>query len=270
MNTAAYVDELIVSLKASGKPLSDAVWETAKACVGWPYVFGAEGQKTTKDGVTVRKFDCQGFTEWCLYQFGINIKAAGATSQWNNDKFWLAKGDIKSIPDDVLVCLFYRDKESPNKMAHTGFGYKGQTCECSVGVQYFEKRKAKWQYWAIPKGITENVPEPDPSYRPTLRRGDKGPYVTLMQTELYQRGYDLGNAGIDGDFGKATEAAVKAFQKSAGLVQDGICGAKTWAALESTDPVKYYTVTIPNLTITQAEELKKQYPNATITEGEVK
>lgn len=264
MNSASYVDRLIDQLKTDGIPLSDAVWETACACVGWPYVFGAEGQKTAKDGIVVRKFDCQGFTEWILSQFGINIKAAGATSQWNNDKFWAAKGSINSIPNDVLVCLFYRDKDAPNKMAHTGFGYRGQTCECSVGVQHFEKRKAKWQYWAIPRGITDKVPEPDPDYRPTLRRGDKGAYVTLVQTALIQRGYDLSPYGADGDYGKKTEAAVKAFQKVNGLTQDGICGQKTWAALGSTETV-YYTVVIPHLTASQVEDLAKQYPNPTIT-----
>lgn len=269
MYSADYVDQLIEQLKADGIPLSDAVWETACACVGWPYVFGAEGQKTTKDGVTVRKFDCQGFTEWVLSQFGINIKAAGATSQWNNDKFWLAKGDIKSIPDDVLVCLFYRDKDNPSKMAHTGFGFRGQTCECSVGVQHFDKRKSKWQYWAIPKGITDKVPAPDPDYRPTLRKGDAGPYVTLAQTELIQRGYDLGSYGADGKFGAQTEKAVKQFQRDWDLKQDGVIGPKTWTMLESTPTKVLYTVSVPHMNMTEAEALAAQYPGAMIMkEGE--
>jgi len=264
MNSADYVDRLIDQLKTDGIPLSDAVWETACACVGWPYVFGAEGQKTTKDGITVRKFDCQGFTEWILEQFGINIKAAGATSQWNNDKLWAAKGSINDIPNDVLVCLFYRDKESPNKMAHTGFGYRGQTCECSVGVQHFEKRKSKWQYWAIPKGITDKIPEIDPDYCPTLRRGDKGAVVKRMQEELLQRGYDLGKWGADGSFGDQTYKAVVAFQKDSGLTPDGICGPRTWDALLE-QPV-LYTVYIPHLTKAMAEKLIREFPEANMDE----
>jgi len=259
MNTAKDVDALVEQLKSGGVPLSDAVWETACACVGWPYVFGAEGQLITKDGIQVRKFDCQGFTEWCLSQFGISIKAAGCTSQWNNDKLWLAKGSIDNIPENVLVCLFYRDKDKPEKMAHTGFGYKGQTCECSVGVQYFSKRKAKWKYWAIPKGITEKVPEPDPDYRPTLRKGDTGAYVTLLQTKLIQLGYDLTPYGADGKFGNKTLAAVKQFQRDHGLVQDGICGQRTWETLWNAEPAKLYTVHIPHLPMYQAEALIRQY-----------
>lgn len=258
MNSATYVDQKIEEFKKAGLPIQEAVWETAKLCVGWPYVFGAEGQIAVKDGVTVRKFDCQGFTEWCLSQFGINIKAAGCTSQWNNDALWLAKGSIDSIPNDVLVCLFHRSDKEPKKMAHTGFGFRGATCECQVGVQFFAQRKSKWQYWAIPKGITDKVPEPDPYYRPTLRRGDKGEAVTLLQTELLRRGYDLGKYGADGDFGKATEAAVKAFQQDNGLTADGICGPKTWAALESGE-IALYTVRIEHLSKTVANEITGKY-----------
>ena len=240
MKSAAEVDALIVELKAKVSAgemtLSEAVFETARACEGWPYTFGAEGKKTTKDGVVVRTFDCQGFTEWCLLQFGIDIRAAGCTSQWNNDSLWREKGEIGNIPNDVLVCLFYREKKNQKKMAHTGFGYQGHTCECSVGVQYFAKRKSKWQYWAVPVGIEGDIPEP--TIRPTLRRGDKGPCVTLLQEDLIRLGYSVGRTGADGKFGKNTEAGVKAFQKDhddrdgRALKVDGIVGEKTWGALD--------------------------------------
>ena len=48
---------------------------------------------------------------------------------------------------------------------------------------------------------------------------------------LEQAGYSVGTYGIDGDFGKDTLAAVKAFQQDRGLKVDGIVGPKTWAAL---------------------------------------
>lgn len=40
---------------------------------------------------------------------------------------------------------------------------------------------------------------------------------------------------MDGIFGKLTEEAVKNFQKNKGLTPDGIVGAKTWAALPSSN-----------------------------------
>ena len=41
---------------------------------------------------------------------------------------------------------------------------------------------------------------------------------------------------VDGDFGKATEAAVVEFQKRKGLAVDGIIGNQTWAALREGSP----------------------------------
>lgn len=264
MNSAAYVDKLIAQLKAEQVPLSEAVFRTGVACVGWPYTFGAEGRTATKNGVTVRTFDCQGFTEWCLLQFGINIKAAGCTSQWDNESLWEAKGAIADgMPENVLVCLFYRKEENPKKMAHTGFGFEGQTVECSSGVQFSKTRSAKWQYWAVPKGIGGEIPVPEPK-KPTLRKGDSGPYVTLAQTQLIQRGYDLGSYGADGKFGNATEKAVKQFQQDWGLSVDGIIGPKTWEMLDSTPTAVKYYVIVPHLSLHDAEALAALYTGATI------
>ena len=55
--------------------------------------------------------------------------------------------------------------------------------------------------------------------------------VQMLQAMLIARGYDCGNYGIDGDFGSATEKAVKNFQTAHGLTVDGIVGASTWTAV---------------------------------------
>ncbi len=62
---------------------------------------------------------------------------------------------------------------------------------------------------------------------PTLKSGDGGVHVLTLQGLLIARGYPV---KVDGDFGPATEAAVKALQKAAKLTADGTCGPKTWAA----------------------------------------
>ena len=54
----------------------------------------------------------------------------------------------------------------------------------------------------------------------TLIRGDKGSAVTALQEALNRAGYDCGTA--DGSFGAKTETAIKNYQKSHGLTQDGI------------------------------------------------
>lgn len=74
--------------------------------------------------------------------------------------------------------------------------------------------------------------KPSTTY-PTLREGSEGDAVTLMQTRLAALRYDLGEAHIDGDFGPDTLKAVKQFQTAAKLKVDGICGPKTWAALDA-------------------------------------
>ena len=64
-----------------------------------------------------------------------------------------------------------------------------------------------------------------------LKRGSEGADVKQLQQYLIQLGYDLGKWGADGEFGGATELAVKAFQKDSALEADGRYGEKTHEAL---------------------------------------
>lgn len=65
----------------------------------------------------------------------------------------------------------------------------------------------------------------------SLSKGARNDAVKKLQQYLKDAGYDLGNAGIDGIFGPATEAALKEFQESAGVVADGIYSEETHNAL---------------------------------------
>ncbi len=65
----------------------------------------------------------------------------------------------------------------------------------------------------------------------TLRYGSSGEQVRAMQQALNGLGYDT--KGVDGKFGRGTEAAVKQFQRSNGLGVDGLAGAKTLTLLYS-------------------------------------
>lgn len=306
MNTAAYVDEQIQKLKGGGV---EAAWKLALLCVGWPYIFGARGQKCTPsyrqqvfnkypekttiktkcqaltngntncngckwypDGKRVLCFDCRGFPWYVIKQiFGFELQGVGATSQWNTESNWKAKGEISNgIPEDTLVCLFYRDKKDKSKMAHTGLGYHGETCECSNGVQHFLKRDKKWTHWAVPAcvdGDVKPVQPEDTQICPTIRRGSSGEFVIVLQEILVDLAYDIGTSGVDGKFGSKTEAAVRLFQAKHGLDQDGVVGPRTWQQLliYQGDEPDTYTVTITGLNKEQAEKLQQAYPGSKIT-----
>ncbi len=103
------------------------------------------------------------------------------------------------------------------------------------------------------------------TYSPTLRKGSNGSEVKELQNLLISHGYKLPQHGADGDYGVETVNAVKRFQKDNGLTSDGICGAKTWAALRATHSVKY-KVTIPGVSKAVAGEIVAKYGGEMIEE----
>ena len=70
---------------------------------------------------------------------------------------------------------------------------------------------------------------PSPTPQGALKKGSKGEAVREVQKKLKELGFLKGSA--DGDFGDATEAAVRAFQKQYGLTVDGKVGNATMAKL---------------------------------------
>ena len=63
---------------------------------------------------------------------------------------------------------------------------------------------------------------------PVAQNGSQGHPIRTLQFLLRARGHNL---TVDGMFGPATEAAVKAFQTSKGMTADGILSAQTWSTL---------------------------------------
>jgi peptidoglycan hydrolase-like protein with peptidoglycan-binding domain len=90
------------------------------------------------------------------------------------------------------------------------------------------------------QGETQNLPEmwgeapddgPPDAKAPILTKGAKGPEVAGYQMMLAGLGHY--QAGIDQDYGRRTEAAVKAFQAANGLKVDGKIGPMTGPAIEA-------------------------------------
>ena len=218
--------------------------------------------------------DCSGLFNWAFKQLG-GYMYHGSNTMW--DKYCTAQGKLTKKgrtdgqPLKPGTAVFTgTDEKKPHVGLYVGNDLVIEASGTVAGVITTTISGGKWKYWGELKGVdygngTEVISVVEPT-KPTLKRGNKGKYVKELQTALLNKGYDLGKWGVDGDFGSATETAVKAFQKDAGLKVDGIAGEKTWEALLKSNVVKpkTYTVRIPNRTKEEADELLKKYPGSVI------
>lgn len=76
-----------------------------------------------------------------------------------------------------------------------------------------------------------SAPEQRDARLPVLREGDRSEAVRALQLLLRAKGFSLGAAGADGDFGPQTKRALLGFQRRGRLGEEGFAGAKTWEAL---------------------------------------
>jgi len=232
-------------------------------------------------------WDCSGLTKKAAEHAGASIHH-GSNSTWNGD--CSRKGELTNglaLPIGAFVFVYNEKKKNRSHIGVvTGENEVTEASCARLGVIKSKIYGDKWDEWGLCKGVDFDFipgedpgpvpPEPTapgPDKKPTLRQGDRGTYVTMMQEELQAIGYNIGSTGADGIFGKNTRSAVVAFQESSGLTADGICGPKTWAALDAAQPgpepkpepaEDRYTVTIPGVSMQQAEELCKEWSGASM------
>ena len=260
----------------------------------WGYIYGAYGQiwtqaaqdratdeQTKKYGqqwVGKHVIDCSGVWWLAMKELG-SFMYHGSNTMWN--KYTVKRGALRggkrTDGGELRAGMAIYTGNDADGRNHVGI-YIGnnQVLEAGgtqKGVILTAVTASKWTWWAEMKYVNygaEPTPAPGPSpepARPTLRRGSKGAYVTLLQTKLIQLGYDLSPYGADGYFGAKTENAVRTFQTNAGLNVDGIVGKQTWEALDA-GTVIVYTVTVPHLSRTVAEEIVKKYGGTMTKEGD--
>lgn len=90
--------------------------------------------------------------------------------------------------------------------------------------------------WLDYEGLIDYTPEipKEKEYKlgeRTLKKGSEGKDVKELQELLISLGYDLGSYGADGEFGSATEKAIKQFQKDNEMTADGEFGQKSYNKL---------------------------------------
>ena len=218
--------------------------------------------------------DCSGLFAWAFKKLGGAI-AHGSNSIY--DRYCTTKGKLTDTLKKTLIpgtAVFTGDAKNHGHIGlYIGNGKVIEASGTQAGVCTSNITAGKWTYYGLLKNVSYNdeiaqdipsVPSDDKILYPTIRRGNKGENVVILQTLLSDRGYNLGSYGIDGDFGPATENAVRTFQKDHGLTVDGIAGPKTWAALIGDAKEDKYTVTVTGLTKYQADELAGKYPTAKI------
>lgn len=206
---------------------------------------------------------CDIFVDWCFIKaFGVEKakellcqpdKSSGAGCKYSM-RYYRNKGQLYNSPV-VGDQIFFG---SGDNISHTGLVYdvdsvyvytvEGNTSSASGVIANggaVEKKKYSLSYGNIagygrPKYDVPNQtnqsnqsnntkPTTTVVSRNYLMNGDKGNEVKAMQEALIKLGYPCGHFGADGDFGKATEVALRAFQKNNGLVVDGKYGEKSKA-----------------------------------------
>jgi N-acetylmuramoyl-L-alanine amidase len=157
---------------------------------------------------------------------------AKGTAQKNRgvkDGSWLAINKV-NCPMILVEGGFMDDKTEAILMVNTSFQLECAQ-EIAKGIcKYYGVAYKGGNVGVIPDvPLAESKPAPAPtSGNPVCKRGLKGAGVKRMQGKLVEHGYKI---AVDGIFGKGTEDAVKAFQRSRGLNVDGICGDSTWVEL---------------------------------------
>ena len=141
-----------------------------------------------------------------------------------------------------------------------------------VKTRLYERKPGFWGWMS--KYFDYDATEPTDEAAPAaafLARGDRGDKVRAMQAALIALGYDLGKWGADGDFGAATEAAVKIFQHDHGLAETGVFGPAALAKLEALtaaepEPEPTFTVLLRGVSEAELKALREKWPTCEAVE----
>ena len=197
-----------------------------------------------------RVWDCQGLAEGYINDMRgtkINVRARDNYASWCGVK---GSGKIPNQYKMPGAAVFIHNgsyishvgylSEPLDKSKPTGDWWVIEARGVMYGVVKTKLSARGWNRWGLMTKyfIYDGVPEaqePELGDR-ILKKGMSGGDVKAMQGALIALGYDCGKYGADGDFGAATEKAVKAFQQDHGLTVDGQFGPKSLEALNHATP----------------------------------
>ena len=152
-------------------------------------------------------------------EFGAVTKAAVVRFQQQNGL--TADGTV----DATTWAALRRPVVAPIRLVDAAINYQpAQFPHQRAAVQWLEAQIAYPILREFMQRWDNLVIQPDP----VLQQGDSGVPVPRLQRLLNAAGASL---LVDGAFGASVKAAVARFQRSQGLVADGVVGEQTWGAL---------------------------------------
>ena len=284
MNSVISTEALIAKFREALDDNWGYIWGTAGE--EWTAAKQKELEKTTdSDRANGRKYgskwighmvaDCSGLFSWAFKQLGGYMYHGSNTMylKYCENKGQLSKGkrtDGKPLLPGTAVFVWNGEKYSHVGL-YVGDGIVIEAMGTISGVTTTKVTAGKWTHWGELKGVNyvmtptnDAIGTNDDAIETpkTIRKGAKGELVIKAQELLRSHGYSLGKWGVDGDFGSATENAVKAFQRDNGLTADGIIGPKTWAALMSSSGT--YTFIVRGITKSEADALMLACPTGEV------
>ena len=233
---------------------ADKIIEIAKAEIGV-----TESPKNSNKQKYGKEYGVNG-TAWCCQFVWWVFKHAGASElfygggktawvpsvrkHYTQKGKWIRRGNGTPKPGDIII-FGNRDDSGSGKhigiitkvTSSTVYTIEGNTTKSGfsanggmVAAKSYSRSNANIAgYCSI--DYDDEVKETVEVTVETLKKGSKSDNVKALQILLIGYGFDCGKYGADGDFGSATDEAVKAYQKKNGLDVDGIVGKNTWNKL---------------------------------------
>jgi peptidoglycan hydrolase-like protein with peptidoglycan-binding domain len=196
--------------------------------------FHAPGANSDGYGVELAGYARQSPAEWrdatskaTIHQAAVHVapimREHGIPAKWLTDAE-LAGGTAKGMTTHAQVTRVFK------KSTHTdpGAGFPADfvlaEVQHALGEPIAPAKKAPTK-----KAPAKKAAAPKKPAHTVVRKGDSGPMVGHLQTRLNAHGAQL---KADGEFGRLTDLAVRAFQDVHDLTVDGVVGPETWAALD--------------------------------------
>lgn len=203
-----------------------------------------------------RVWDCNGLAEGIYELYTgtcINARARSNYANWCSIK---GTGMIPAAMRKAGAAVFWSDG-SAGSIHHVAYLFKPVKASEPHGDWYIIEARGvmygvvktklsarKPNFWGIMDkyfdyGMADTTAPTTDTTDPTtgklgsriLKNGMSGADVKEMQANLIKLGYDCGKWGADGDFGDATEMAVRRFQTQEDLAPDGEFGPLSLAAM---------------------------------------